>query len=358
MSKPLEAFAADLLANRPAIAEKLVEREFAARAHLYERFGPAGRVRCLEDAQLHIEYLAEALRAASVAMFCDYVSWADTLLVRRGIPSEHLAAHLRELAHVVREREPHEQARQAAEYVEAGVTRLERPAKALSSFIDDNDPLAPVARNYLALLLGRNERAAADLVVGLAQQGTPVREIYLFVLQVCQYEIGRLWHHNEISVAQEHYFTQATLRIMGRLLPLGTPPESRGLTIVCTSTGGEQHDLGIRMVSDFFAMNGWTSHFLGANTPVRDLTAFVSDTKADALAVSVTLAKHLTPAAQMIAGVKQAGLQKDPLVITGGRAFTSGAALWRAAGADLYAENADSAVIAVNQILAEFRSPG
>ena len=54
---------------------------------------------------------------------------------------------------------------------------------------------------------------------------------------------------------------------MAQLLSRGDTAERCGRCVVVTCVGGELHELGARMVGDFFDMAGWDTYFCGADTP-------------------------------------------------------------------------------------------
>src|SRR3954464_10750207 len=90
--------------------------------------------------------------------------------------------------------------------------------RSLKHRIDDNvgqmtndDPriaseLLVLSRQYVDVLRNADRQAAIDLVLRAADEHS-VEDIYTGLLQEAQYEVGRLWEANEISVAQEHYST-------------------------------------------------------------------------------------------------------------------------------------------------------
>ena len=102
------------------------------------------------------------------------------------------------------------------------------------------------------------------------QHGTSVHDIYLHVFQRSQYEVGRLWQTNQISVGQEHLCTAATQLIMSQLYPLIFGTERKNRRIVAACVGGDLHEIGIRMVADFFEMDGWDTFYLGADVPTDE----------------------------------------------------------------------------------------
>lgn len=68
--------------------------------------------------------------------------------------------------------------------------------------------LAELNRRFVAAQLRGDRREALRVVIdeGLAG-GATVPELHLRVVQPAQYEIGRLWQENKISVAEEHLAT-------------------------------------------------------------------------------------------------------------------------------------------------------
>ena len=114
-------------------------------------------------------------------------------------------------------------------------------------------------------------------------------DVYLHVFQRTQYEVGRLWQGNQISVAQEHYCSAATQLIMSQLYPHIFGSVKTHGTLVGTCVSGDLHEIGVRILCDFFEMQGWHSHYLGANVPSPSVVETVLQLKADVLAISATI---------------------------------------------------------------------
>jgi len=99
-----------------------------------------------------------------------------------------------------------------------------------------------------------------------SKKGFLYKELYLKVSQRTQREVGRLWQLNRISVAQEHFCTGATQQIMAFLYPHLFRGGSKARRVLVACVGKELHEIGARMVADFFELEGWDSYFIGANT--------------------------------------------------------------------------------------------
>jgi methanogenic corrinoid protein MtbC1 len=215
----------------------------------------------------------------------------------------------------------------------------------------ENNPLSDLAARYLEALLGARRNEASRLVLAAVESGTSVRSIYMDVFQPAQREMGRLWQTNEVSVAQEHYCTAATQLIMGQLFPQFPMASRNGKRIVVTCVEGELHEVGARMVADFFEMEGWDSYFLGANTPSPGILSAVAERGADILAVSVTIHYNVEAARKLVREVRRSPDSSRLRVMVGGRPFLVAPNLWSAVGADASARDADQAIVAAGRLV-------
>jgi methanogenic corrinoid protein MtbC1 len=195
------------------------------------------------------------------------------------------------------------------------------------------------------------DKAAAEaLIVEKVRKGTPVRDVYLHVFQPVQWEVGRKWQENEISVGMEHYITAATQGIMARLYEFIFNPTGNGRSMVATNVSGDLHDLGIRMVADFFEMEGWNTYYLGANTPQESILRMIRETNAELLAISATLPLNLPRVKRLISYIRKEIPSRELRIIVGGKSFNAAQKLWRKVGADGYASNADMALREINRL--------
>lgn len=216
---------------------------------------------------------------------------------------------------------------------------------------DPRLPLSPLASQYLALLLEGHKASACRVVLDALSAGTTMRDIYLKVFEPVEVEVGRRWHTGLLTVAEEHYCTAATRTIMellyGRIHHVGRidPPRFVG-----TCVSGEQHDLGIRMVADFFEMAGWRSYYLGADVPTAELVSYASHVQAHVVGLSVTLSSHLDRIAEAVEALRKTGVRRIR-VLVGGYPFRQDPDLWKAVQADGSAPDAEKAVEVAQRLM-------
>ena len=217
------------------------------------------------------------------------------------------------------------------------------------TFLDSSQPLADLAQDYLNALLSYQRQVASDLIVRAAENRVGIKEIYCHVFERCLYEIGRLWHSETISVAQEHYFTASTQVIMSQLYPyiFRAEKEPRG-TIVAACVTGELHEIGARMLCDLLEMEGWNTVYLGANVPSDGIVAVLLDNQSDILAISASMAFHIPAVREVIAAVR---LQSPKTrILVGGHAFRLAPKLWRDVGADYFSRDAVAAIAVIAEL--------
>lgn len=213
------------------------------------------------------------------------------------------------------------------------------------------DEWSGLASKYLHFLLNRERHQAARLIYELVEKQEDLRNIYLRIFQESQREIGRLWQTNQVTVAQEHYCTAATQQIMAQLYPhiFAATPGDRKMIMACASA--ELHELGARMVADFFEMDGWDTYYLGANVPAESILSEVKNSGAHLLGLSVALPDKIPLVANVIEELHSANFERPIAVLVGGRPFNVDPELWKKVGADGYAPDARTAIAHADELV-------
>ncbi len=331
------------------LAPEITAQHYAAHPQLHQRHGKEGRAKCRQDVGHHLTYLSEAIGLEQPELFAQYIAWVKVVLEKRGMPAQILADNLHYLRDALLTALPEEMHEVITTYIEAGLDALAM-ANEEHSYLKPEAPHHTLARDYLRALLSGERHTASQIILNAVHNGTPVKEIYLHVFQPVQYEIGRLWQINEISVAEEHYATAVTQLIMSQLYPEIFAAERNGHTLVATCVGGELHEIGVRMVADFFEMAGWDTFYLGANTPSESIIHALQQRHAHVLAISVTLASHIDQMTQLIQTIRRSDVG-DIKILVGGYPFNQAPQLWQKIGADGYGANADEAIAVSERLI-------
>jgi len=333
------------------LAELIVTRQYEGQPSVWMSFGNDGRVKSVRDTGYHLTYLAEALTAEAPVLFSEYLAWVKVLFAGLKFSEDILPTTLEYMRQALDETlEPHLKLA-ALEYLDAGLIAYQQAPSTLVSFVETENPLADLARRFMDALLRADRKSASTMIMEAAQQGTAIKDIYLYVFQRSQREIGRLWQTNQISVGQEHYCTAVTQTVMSQLYPYIFASKKKGRRMVVTCVGGELHEIGAHMVADFFEMDGWDTYFLGANTPIDGVLRAIVERNADVLAISATMTLHIDKVTGLIAELHRSVLGVRTKVLVGGYPFNIAPNLWKSVGADAYAYDAQQALIAAEGLI-------
>ncbi len=116
--------------------------------------------------------------------------------------------------------------------------------------------------------------------------------------------------------------------------------KASGGRVVILCPDGENHDIGARMVSDYFTMCGYDSVFVGGSTPKEEFLKVINALKPKYIAISVTNYYNLVAAKgtiQSIRSVSAGGFK----ILVGGSAFKSNPGAFREIGADVLIDTYD-----------------
>lgn len=116
--------------------------------------------------------------------------------------------------------------------------------------------------------------------------------------------IGDAWATGRIDVMHEHF---ASERLRDFLASSWRPlsDASQGPCIVCATLPGEHHALGLYMAASILGIAGARVVYLGSDTPVAELERAVSQSHADAVAISVSRAAHPARAAATLVALRR-----------------------------------------------------
>jgi len=330
--------------QRRAFAERAVLRYWLRQPGVAERYGDKGRQRCVEDMLYTLVYLEAATKIGNMELFRNYITWLRSIFICFNIDVDDLTGTLETLQEIFIERGDAVQ----SEYLEDSLRLMDSMEDVPASRLKEDNPLKPMAEDYLKRLLAQDQSGATDLIFNAADAGIPIPSLYMNVLQPTLHEVGRLWQTNRISIPQEHYFTAATKTIMSQLYPYLIQRRSNGRRLIATCIDGELHEIGIRMVCDVFTMNGWEAAYLGASVPVSEIVTLVAIEKPEILALSITIAPNLPKAVALIGAIRENPECAGTRIIVGGYPFNSCPGLWRRIGADACARDAVAAMTWAN----------
>ena len=307
------------------------------------------QIKSQRDLGYLLNYLIAALENDSINIFLDYVDLSAVIVRNFGLTHTKYIKYLDILHSTIYRVLQTAPQPELDKYMAAAKKRLQHISAMDKSFIQPTNANGKLAKQYLKLLLAAQRRSASQLILEHAKAGGDIKEIYDEILLPVQYEIGRLWQTNQISVAQEHFVSAATQLIMSQLYPYLFQNARNGKKIIAAAVGNELHEIGIRMVSDYFEMAGWDSYFMGAQTPQASIISSINELHPELVALTTTISFHLKELENVICQIRDLPFQ--PKIIVGGYPFNLDPELWQKIGADAFAPNANSALELAGEIV-------
>ncbi len=296
-----------------------------------------------EDLDFLYDHLINSIASEDSSIFLKYIEWVNSYMISHSIPLHYL----KNIILVTQEIEEVSKSENdfLAKILERSLELIGEDKQAIiTTYLDKSNPLFESADEFLNLLLKGNRSKANDVISELVKVGTPISTIYEHVFQTSLYEIGRLWQLNKISVAEEHFFTAATQLIMSQLYPQIFGGKKNGLKMVGCSLEGNLHEVGIRMVTDIFELNGWDSYYVGSNVPRNDLVDLLNLRKPNLIAISVSLSSQINTAKSIIQQLRQVDELANLKILVGGQPLYAHKNIWKDLGADAMASNPKDAI--------------
>jgi MerR family transcriptional regulator, light-induced transcriptional regulator len=114
--------------------------------------------------------------------------------------------------------------------------------------------------------------------------------------------VGEAWLRGEISVAQEHVYTEAVQLVLRQAI--GSMPEPSGPAprILMATLPQEPHGLGLLMAEALLSLHGWRCISLGVKVPLEDIVVAANLIRAHIVALSFS---GSFPAAQAGASLQE-----------------------------------------------------
>ena len=293
----------------------------------------------LQDTIYTLKFLATSLEVNEPSIFANYMKWFGSLAFHLRFSLDGMKRHFELSLKVLYSILDVELVTQASSTFQIGIEAFE------DAFLHADNTIFTYDA-FLKYLIQMESEKAYQIVLKEIEKGMSIKDVYLNLFQPTLYKVGELWHQRVISVAKEHYITAAIQNMIGRLYSkLFSYREKPKYSITAVCAGDELHEIGMRMVADFFEISNWDSYFLGSNIPVSIVINHLLENPTDLLAISATTSQHLFQVKHLIEAVKSNPQLKQVKIIVGGKLFNETPNLWKSLSADGHAIDAEQAVL-------------
>ncbi len=130
----------------------------------------------------------------------------------------------------------------------------------------------------------RLDQQGVEKALDESMASVPPLNFFEEVVVPVQREIGNRWHAGTGTIAEEHLVTSAVRQRLMTLLQQA--PRRAKKHIVCACFPHEEHDLGLMGLALRFRHAGWRVTYLGARTPIEELSKVVRSIVPDVVALS------------------------------------------------------------------------
>jgi methanogenic corrinoid protein MtbC1 len=176
--------------------------------------------------------------------------------------------------------------------------------------------------HYLDALLEGDKKECSRIVSDLFNEGIPSDQIYLKLFQRSMYRVGLLWEKNRICIGKEHMATKITECLVNTIFTKAKKADRIHKTVLITCVDKEFHELGAKIVSDYFELHGWDSVFLGANTPTDEVMTMIREKEPEVVGISINFYINVVRLVKLIEEINNNfPFQK---IIVGGQAMSNG----------------------------------
>jgi len=299
---------------------------------------PKYKEKYLQDTHYTLTFLTNALDYDQPVLFKNYMIWFGHFAQSHHFSESRFLKHMDAMKIILDSIVPPDDIGMVNNYLESGIVEFKVAFSGIEMADSEIDP-------FLDDLIQMRSDKAGKYIMERLENGTGIESIYLDILQPTLYKVGVLWQKGIIGVAKEHYITAAIQHIIGQLYPYLF--QKRGisrysLTAVCA--GAELHEIGMRMVADFFELAGWDTYFLGSNLPPEMIVAQLKAHPTSALAISATIPSHLPEVEELVKLIRNDSELSSTIILVGGRVFNETTDLWKQVGADGFSRDANSAI--------------
>ena len=205
-------------------------------------------------------------------------------------------------------------------------------------------------QTYLEFALRSRRREAAEFALTFLKLGLPPEKVADSLLMPALRQVGVLWERNKISAAAEHLATEITRYVIYRIFDSRPRKKSVSFSAVLACVPGDEHDIGIDLMSNLLAGEGWSVAFIGRGAPHQDLLETVMSVRPDVVFLSMSLISHLPAARSLILGLRER--TPDIPIILGGAAALKARTILAPLVAGIAAGIEDGWRIALNRVKA------
>ena len=197
-----------------------------------------------------------------------------------------------------------------------------------------------------ALVLQEDARVSVDYVKEIHASGTSLEDIYLLLLTPVARKLGQMWEDDESSFTEVTIALWRIKQLMYDLSPIFQQYSEQGKSgssIMLVPLPGSQHNLGLFMVSEFFAKAGWRIWGELAATE-EEIVAMAAKEWFDIVGLSASVREQFPQLEALIKRIRAKSKNPQLGIIIGSPVFNQFPELVDNLGADMVGIDAEDAL--------------
>ncbi len=329
--------------NKQDLAQKIIENHFTGNQVDWIELPGRYREKYLQDSLYNLTFLISSIKFNNKEAFLNYMSWLAQLMKNLEVSLSDMLHHFQSMKTVLQSEINPEAQKELLSYINEGVAVFETTYREDQAVVKNT--YSEEVENFTDLILNFKRDKAASYVIEKVENGSDIKEIYINLLQPTLVKVGDLWYSQKISVAKEHYASSVIQNIIGLLYPyLFKDYKTSGKVFIGACGNEELHEIGLRMVADFFEMDGWDTYYLGSNLPIEYIVEEVKEKSPDVLGISTTTIVNLDYTRNLIEILRKDFSVDDLKIMVGGKVYHEDELLYQKVGADAFAKDAAHAL--------------
>jgi excisionase family DNA binding protein len=214
-------------------------------------------------------------------------------------------------------------AESVAQFLRATGQKLVRPELlGLPPQSGQPSPSGKVAEPLLAALIGGDDEALRQIVLGIYLAGEPLAEICDRLLAPAFAKIGHGWESGNIAVYQERRAVEICQRLLFELRSLVPEPPSGAPLAIGGTLADDPYKLATSMVELALREAGWQAESYGVGLPADTLVAAIEAVRPRLFWLSVSGFATRESFVEAFAPISTAATRCGTALVIGGRALT------------------------------------
>lgn len=176
----------------------------------------------------------------------------------------------------------------------------------------------------------------------LEENKLSIVELYENILAASMINVGSMIVEDRLKIWQEHIYAAIVRSVLENTYTYVVDQATKidhpkNVIVVCPRD--EYHEIGPRMVADFYMLLGHNVTYIGANTPKEDFILSINIIKPDIIAISISTNYNSVAAKDMIGLIKE--IDSNIKIVVGGNVFVAYPDMYKQIGADYQVNSFD-----------------